>query len=65
MLSDMKVTEKPQAGNAMLAEPLYSIHTVGLYIIITAPSLGITVIWDKHTRVTIQLEPQWRVRNHI
>ncbi|XDV25315.1 hypothetical protein PO909_029248 [Leuciscus waleckii] len=62
MLSDMKVTEKLQAGNALLAEPLYSIHTVGLYIIITAPRLGITVIWDKHTRVTIQLEPQWRGR---
>ncbi|XP_077090058.1 mucin 5e [Siphateles boraxobius] len=62
MLSDMKVTERLQAGNALLAEPLYSIHTVGLYIIITAPRLGITVIWDKHTRVTIQLEPQWRGR---
>jgi len=65
MLSDMTVTERFQAGNALLAEPLYSIHTVGLYIIITAPSLGITVIWDKHTRVTIQLESQWRVRKHI
>ncbi|XP_067284502.1 mucin-2-like isoform X2 [Pseudorasbora parva] len=62
MLSDMKVTERLQAGDALLAEPLYSIHTVGLYIIITAPKLGITVIWDKHTRVTIQLEPQWRGR---
>ncbi|KAG1953472.1 mucin-2 [Pimephales promelas] len=62
MLSDMTVTERFQAGNALLAEPLYSIHTVGLYIIITAPSLGITVIWDKHTRVTIQLESQWRGR---
>ncbi|XP_074416232.1 LOW QUALITY PROTEIN: mucin-2 [Sinocyclocheilus rhinocerous] len=62
MLSDMKVTETLQAGGALLAEPLYSIQTVGLYIIISVPGLGITVIWDKHTRVTIQLEPQWRVR---
>uniref|UniRef100_A0A671QWR4 Mucin-19-like n=1 Tax=Sinocyclocheilus anshuiensis TaxID=1608454 RepID=A0A671QWR4_9TELE len=62
MLSDMKVTERLQAGDALLAEPLYAIHTVGLYIIITVPGLGITVIWDKHTRVTIQLEPQWRGR---
>ncbi|XP_016378048.1 mucin-19-like, partial [Sinocyclocheilus rhinocerous] len=62
MLSDMKVTERLQAEDALLAEPLYDIHTVGLYIIITVPGLGITVIWDKHTRVTIQLEPQWRGR---
>ncbi|KAK9976134.1 hypothetical protein ABG768_021340 [Culter alburnus] len=61
MLSDMKVTER-QVGEALLAEPLYSVQTVGLYIIIIAPRLGITVIWDKHTRVTIQLEPQWRGR---
>ncbi|KTF90218.1 hypothetical protein cypCar_00042449, partial [Cyprinus carpio] len=60
MLSDMKVTETSHTGGALLAEPLYSIQTVGLYIIISVPSLGITVIWDKHTRVTIQLEPQWR-----
>uniref|UniRef100_A0A8C2FG06 VWFD domain-containing protein n=1 Tax=Cyprinus carpio TaxID=7962 RepID=A0A8C2FG06_CYPCA len=61
MLSDMKVTETSHTGGALLAEPLYSIQTVGLYIIISVPNLGITVIWDKHTRVTIQLEPQWRV----
>ncbi|KAL1276065.1 hypothetical protein QQF64_035688 [Cirrhinus molitorella] len=60
MLSDMKVTETHQAGDALLAEPLYSNHNVGLYIIISVPRLGITLIWDKHTRVTIQLEPQWR-----
>ncbi|XP_043093499.1 mucin-2-like isoform X2 [Puntigrus tetrazona] len=62
MLSDMKVTERLQAGGAVLAEPLYSIQTVGLYIIISAPGLGITIIWDKHTRVTVQLQPQWRGR---
>ncbi|XP_073804161.1 uncharacterized protein isoform X2 [Danio rerio] len=62
ILSDMKVTERLPAGGAVLAEPLYSIHMVGLYIIISAPKLGITVIWDKHTRVTIQLEHQWRGR---
>ncbi|XP_026081060.1 mucin-2 isoform X2 [Carassius auratus] len=62
MLSDMKVYETHQTGVALLADPLYSIQTVGLYIIISVPSLGITVIWDKHTRVTIQLEPRWRGR---
>ncbi|XP_073669781.1 uncharacterized protein [Paramisgurnus dabryanus] len=64
LLSDMKVTEttQPWGTQGLLAEPLYSIHTVGMYIIISVPTLGLTVIWDKHTRVTIQLESQWRRR---
>nr|XP_055047098.1 mucin-2-like isoform X1 [Misgurnus anguillicaudatus]XP_055047100.1 mucin-2-like isoform X1 [Misgurnus anguillicaudatus] len=64
LLNDMKVTEttQPWGAHGLLAEPLYSIHTVGMYIIISVPKLGLTVIWDKHTRVTIQLESQWRGR---
>ncbi|XP_051976563.1 mucin-2-like, partial [Xyrauchen texanus] len=64
ILSDMKVSERPLAGitKVLQAEPLYFINTVGLYIIISVPGLGFTVIWDKHTRVTIQLDSQWRGR---
>ncbi|KAI7789659.1 putative mucin-2-like [Triplophysa rosa] len=64
LLSDMKVTETYLSGGtqSMLTEPLYSIHIVGLYVIISVPTLGLAVIWDKHTRVTIQLESQWRGR---
>lgn len=63
----MKVTETYlSAGTqSMLTEPLYSVHIVGLYIIISIPLLGLTVIWDKHTRLTIQLESQWRVRRNV
>lgn len=42
-------------------DQLYYTHTVGLYIIISVPSAGITLIWDKHTRLTIELDPFWRV----
>ncbi|KAA0721171.1 Mucin-19 [Triplophysa tibetana] len=64
LLSDMKVTETylSRGTQSMLTEPLYSVHIVGLYIIISIPTLGLTVIWDKHTRLTIQLESQWRGR---
>ncbi|XP_069764048.1 mucin-2-like [Narcine bancroftii] len=36
----------------------YSIHTVGLYLILTF-SDGITVIWDKHTRLSVTLQEHW------
>ncbi|XP_038667197.1 mucin-2-like isoform X3 [Scyliorhinus canicula] len=39
----------------------YSLHTVGLYLILTF-SNGITVIWDKRTRVSITLDPRWKNR---
>ncbi|MBN3300894.1 MUC19 protein, partial [Amia calva] len=58
-LSDMKVTETlPDRYCEM--DPVYSVHTVGLYIIITLPDKGITVMWDKHTRITILLDTQWK-----
>ncbi|MBN3294113.1 MUC19 protein, partial [Polypterus senegalus] len=36
----------------------YSVHTVGLYLIITF-SNNITLMWDKHTRVTVTLQSNW------
>nr|XP_015195190.1 PREDICTED: mucin-19-like [Lepisosteus oculatus] len=58
-LSDMNVTINSQNPNSCEIEPVYSVHTVGLYIIITVPKLGITLVWDKHTRVTILLASKW------
>ncbi|XP_058883851.1 mucin-19-like [Acipenser ruthenus] len=58
-LRDMKILEKKsnkcEAGTATN----YSVHTVGLYLIITLKN-GITLLWDKHTRVTIILDPKWK-----
>ncbi|XP_040008876.1 mucin-19-like [Xiphias gladius] len=61
-LSDMRVTRHHQKGWTLQEDSLYSIHTVGLYIIISVPNRGITLIWDKHTRITIELNPNWRNR---
>ncbi|KAI3366869.1 hypothetical protein L3Q82_009520 [Scortum barcoo] len=61
-LSDMRVTRRHHDGWTLQADPLYSTHTVGLYIIISVPSKGITLIWDKHTRITIELHSHWRNR---
>ncbi|XP_070848713.1 mucin-6 [Chaetodon trifascialis] len=61
-LSDMKVTRHHHDNWTVQADPLYSTHTVGLYIIISVPSRGITLIWDKHTRITIELHAYWRNR---
>uniref|UniRef100_A0A8D0CVG8 Mucin 6, oligomeric mucus/gel-forming n=1 Tax=Sander lucioperca TaxID=283035 RepID=A0A8D0CVG8_SANLU len=61
-LSDMKVTRRHHEGWTLQDHSLYSTHTVGLYIIISVPSRGITLIWDKHTRITIELREYWRNR---
>ncbi|XP_066543141.1 mucin-19-like [Amia ocellicauda] len=58
-LDDMTVKVNPQNVTCE-AEPMYSVHTVGLYIIISLPEQGITLIWDKHTRVTIFLDAMWK-----
>lgn len=60
-LSDMRVTRRHHDGWTPQADPLYSTHSVGLYIIISVPSKGITLIWDKHTRITVELHASWRV----
>ncbi|XP_078391219.1 uncharacterized protein LOC144673104 [Cetorhinus maximus] len=46
-------------GQTQCADDSYSLHTVGLYLILTF-SNGITVIWDKRTRVSITLDPRWK-----
>ncbi|XP_030576613.1 mucin-19-like [Archocentrus centrarchus] len=60
ILNDMRVTKQIQKGWTLQQNPLYTIHTVGLYIMILVPSKGITLIWDKHTRITVELHPNWR-----
>ncbi|MCJ8743254.1 hypothetical protein PDJAM_G00091670 [Pangasius djambal] len=59
ILRDMNVTQKLLDGWRFRAQPLYSVHTVGLYIIISVPELGLSVIWDKQTRVKIELQASW------
>ncbi|XP_053505982.1 mucin-19 [Ictalurus furcatus] len=59
ILRDMNVTEKLLDGWHFRAKSLYSIHTVGLYIIISVPELGLSVIWDKQTKVKIELQVSW------
>ncbi|XP_024864789.1 mucin-19 isoform X2 [Kryptolebias marmoratus] len=59
-LSDMKVTRHLRAGWTAEQDSLYTTHTVGLYVIISVPSKGLSLVWDKHTRVTIELLPRWR-----
>ncbi|KAK3544801.1 hypothetical protein QTP86_027560 [Hemibagrus guttatus] len=59
ILSDMNVTQKLLNGWRFRAQSLYSVHTVGLYIIISVPELGLSVIWDKQTKVKIELQASW------
>ncbi|XP_068443121.1 mucin-6 [Clinocottus analis] len=59
-LSDMKVTRRLHKGWTLQEDSLYSTHTLGLYIVISVPSKGITLIWDKHTRLTIELHEHWK-----
>ncbi|KAI4899813.1 hypothetical protein NFI96_013757, partial [Prochilodus magdalenae] len=62
MLRDMNVTQTLKAG--WQPQPLYSVHTLGLHIIISVPDLGLTVVWDKHTRVKIILQASWKGKVH-
>uniref|UniRef100_A0AAY4BJQ2 VWFD domain-containing protein n=1 Tax=Denticeps clupeoides TaxID=299321 RepID=A0AAY4BJQ2_9TELE len=55
ILSDMRVQTRHHS-DLMEVEPMYYVHTVGLYIIVSIPRIGLTLIWDKHTRVTVHLE---------
>ncbi|XP_047599189.1 mucin-19-like isoform X11 [Lutra lutra] len=50
-----KITESKDCG---LSENTYSVHTVGLYLILKFLN-GITIIWDKNTRVSAILDPRW------
>lgn len=60
-LSDMKVTRRHHESWTLERDFLYSVRSVGLYILILVPSKGITLIWDKHTWVAVELQPHWRV----
>ncbi|CAD7672223.1 unnamed protein product [Nyctereutes procyonoides] len=50
-----KITESKECG---FNGNTYSVHTVGLYLILKF-SNGITIIWDKNTRVSAILDPRW------
>ncbi|XP_039618080.1 mucin-19-like [Polypterus senegalus] len=59
-LRDLKLTEKTtDLDQSTETDIYYAVHTVGLYLIITV-SNGITLLWDKHTRVTVLLTSKWK-----
>ncbi|XP_045443392.1 mucin-19 [Pipistrellus kuhlii] len=60
ILQDGKVTaiKTSESKECELNGNAYTVHTVGLYLILKFAS-GITVIWDKNTRMTVILEPYW------
>ncbi|ELK27159.1 Leucine-rich repeat serine/threonine-protein kinase 2 [Myotis davidii] len=60
ILQDGKVTaiKTTESKECELNGNAYTVHTVGLYLILKFVS-GITVIWDKNTRMTVILEPYW------
>uniref|UniRef100_A0A8D1G0Z7 VWFD domain-containing protein n=1 Tax=Sus scrofa TaxID=9823 RepID=A0A8D1G0Z7_PIG len=60
VLHDGKVTavKTTESKECELEENSYSVHTVGLYLILKFLS-GITIIWDKNTRISVILDPRW------
>nr|KAF6496018.1 hypothetical protein HJG63_010283 [Rousettus aegyptiacus] len=60
ILHDGKVTaiKTTESKECELNGNAYSVHTVGLYLILKF-LLGITMIWDKNTRVSVILDPRW------
>ncbi|MCQ8064007.1 VWD domain-containing protein, partial [Salmonella enterica] len=60
VLHDGKVTaiKMTESKDCDLNRNSYSVHTVGLYLIVKFVN-GVTVIWDKNTRMSVILEPQW------
>ncbi|KAG9335900.1 hypothetical protein JZ751_003557, partial [Albula glossodonta] len=40
--------------------PQYTVHTIGLHTVISVPSLDVSLIWDKHTRLSIILGERWK-----
>ncbi|XP_046518926.1 mucin-19 [Equus quagga] len=60
VLHDGKVTAA-KTTESKECEPngnTYSVHTVGLYLIVKFLN-GITIIWDKNTRMSVILDPSW------
>ncbi|XP_012587717.1 PREDICTED: mucin-19-like [Condylura cristata] len=60
VLHDGKVTatRTAESKDCALRADAYSVHTVGLYLIVKFRG-GVTVIWDKNTRVSVILDPHW------
>ncbi|OBS59078.1 hypothetical protein A6R68_09797, partial [Neotoma lepida] len=60
ILQDGKVTAVQTTENTDCERngTLYSIHTVGLYLIVKLAN-GIILIWDKYTKVSVILDPKW------
>ncbi|XP_054656548.1 mucin-19 [Dunckerocampus dactyliophorus] len=61
-LSDTGVSRYLYKASSLLESSLYTTHTVGLYVVILVPSRDMTLIWDKHTRITVELASTWRSR---
>lgn len=61
-MQDGKVTalKTTESQNCELSSQTYSVHTVGLYLVLKFEN-GIVVIWDKNTRVSVILDPHWNV----
>ncbi|XP_067915134.1 mucin-2-like isoform X2 [Heterodontus francisci] len=59
ILTDGRVVRADKSGQTQCTDNSYSLHTVGLYLILTFTN-GITVIWDKRTRLSITLDPRWK-----
>ncbi|GCC20056.1 hypothetical protein chiPu_0021251, partial [Chiloscyllium punctatum] len=59
LLSGNGVTEV-SLGKTQCTDNLYTLHTVGLYLVLRF-SNGITVIWDKRTRLSVTLDAKWKV----
>uniref|UniRef100_G3WX81 VWFD domain-containing protein n=1 Tax=Sarcophilus harrisii TaxID=9305 RepID=G3WX81_SARHA len=60
VLHDGKVTvvKNLESKGCELNTTVYSIHTVGLYLILKFVN-GLILIWDKNTRVSAILDPSW------
>ncbi|XP_071465390.1 mucin-19-like [Marmota flaviventris] len=61
VLQDGKVTtvKTTESKECELSENAYSVHTVGLYLILKLQN-GMSLIWDKNTRISVLLDPQWQ-----
>ncbi|XP_012874179.1 PREDICTED: mucin-19-like [Dipodomys ordii] len=60
VLQEGKVTavKTTESKECELATKTYSIHTVGLYLIVKLAN-GIILIWDKYTKLSAILDPRW------
>jgi hypothetical protein len=62
ILQDGKITavKTTESKECELSENTYSVHTVGLYLILKLLN-GIDLIWDKYTKMSVILDPLWQV----